>query len=410
MHQINCSNKTVPKTKLKLIPDSGGVHQHFAAGKPLPEFSLRLRVNGRRSWRKLASTSLKAAIVEARGVVPSPVPKPFAELVKMWLAAGCPGRCGPLKDLEKPQKAAEHLVKYFAGEMIDKVNKLSRLDGYVEWRKKFIRRGRGGDRTVDMDLATLSNILTYGTTLGSDHGFNDVNLIYRGRKRHRKSKDIIHARKFRPESAEVIHALARELFKDEQYQVYAWKLFFAMRTGCRDSELDKLTRAAATENDAGYIRWLPAAQVAESNDGVIGHLFLNRSKSGIEPWAEICAEFASLLKCFFAWHDARHGAAAASLPFFSGGAAAGRGQKSFGAKLGVTAKRLGLPHVTPHGMRSYFATKHWRDKKRPEEIARLMGDQSVALVQSTYADMEKGAKLAWVPKDGRPAWEEFVKR
>ena len=166
-----------------------------------------------------------------------------------------------------------------------------------------------------------------------------------------------------------------------------------MRTGCRDSELDKLRRDAATENEAGYIRWLPAAQVAESNDGVIGHLFLNRSKSGIEPWAEICVEFEALLKCFFAWHDAKHGTGAGSLPFFAGVAAAGRGQKSFGAKLGAACKRLGLPHVTPHGMRSYFATKHWRDKKRPEEIARLMGDQSVALVQSTYADMEKGAKL-----------------
>jgi len=394
------------------------VHQHFADGKLLAEFSLRLRVNGRRSWRKLAATSLKSAIIEARGVAPSPVPKPFAELVKRWKLAGCPGRTGPLKDLEKPLKAADYLDEYFAGRKIDQVNKLNALPGYVDWRKPKIKRGRGGDRTVDMDLATLSNILTYGTTLGSDHGFNDVNNIYRGRKRHRKTADIIHARKFRPESADVIHALARELFKDGQFQVYAWKLLFAMRTGCRDSELDKLRRDAATENEAGYIRWLPAEQVAENKaaaeeskekwDGVIGHLFLNRSKHGIEPWAEICDEFAALLKCFFKWHDARHGAAAASLPFFAGGAAAGRGQKSFGAKLAAAAKRLGFPHITPHGMRSYFATKHWRDKKRPEEIARLMGDQSVALIQSTYADMEKGAKLAWVPKDGSPAWEEFT--
>ena len=274
------------------------------------------------------------------------------------------GKSGPLKSSAKPLKAAEYLSKYFAGWTIDKVNSLARQPGYVEWRKKFIRRGRGGDRTVDMDLATLSNILHFGTTLGSDHGFNDVNNIYRGRKRHRKSADIIHARKFRPESAEVIHALARELFKDGPFQVYAWKLLFAMRTGCRDSELDKLTRAAATENDAGYIRWLPADQVAENKsnaeksnkkwDGIIGHLFLNRSKHGIEPWAEICAEFAALLKCFFAWHERRHGADACRMPFFAGGVTASSRQKSFGAKLGAACRRLGLPHVTPHGMRSYF--------------------------------------------------------
>ena len=397
----------MPKITFKLIAGSGGVHRQFAGGKALDKFRLRLKVNGRRTWRMLEATSLKAALAEARTVAPSPSPKPFAELVDRWIAAGCPGKSGPLKDLEKPKKAAEHLKKYFGPELIGKVNRLARISGYAEWRKKFIRRGRGGDRTVDMDMATFSNILHFGTTLGGDHGFNDVNNIYRGRKRHRRTVDIIHARQFRPESAEVIHALALELFTDEPFQVYAWKLLFAMRTGCRDSELDKLRRDAATEHAAGYIRWLPPEQVAEAKDGVIGHLFLNRSKNGIEPWAEICAEFAALLKCFFAWHDARHGAAAATLPFFAGGRAASAKRQSFGAKLGAAASRLGLPHVTPHGLRSYFATKHWRDGKRPEEIARLMGDKTAELVKTTYADMEKGAKLAWAPKVGRPAWEEF---
>ena len=113
-----------------------------------------------------------------------------------------------------------------------------------------------------------------------------------------------------------------------------------------------------------------------------------------------------MLKYFFQWHDAKYGPEAKSLPFFPASAGAGH-RESFGVALGAAARRLGLPHVTPHGLRSYFATKHLRDGLRSEEIASLMGDQTVKLITSTYTDNVKGEKLYWKPKNGVPAWTYF---
>ena len=132
-----------------------------------------------------------------------------------------------------------------------------------------------------------------------------------------------------------------------------------------------------------------------------------RSKGGINPYAEIDHDFAEMLKYFFQWHDALFGAAAKSLPFFPASLGPASRHESFGSALGAAARRLGLPHVTPHGYRSYFATKHRRDGKRSEEIASLMGDKTVGLVDSTYADHVKGEKLHWKPKKGVPAWTIF---
>ena len=394
----------------RAVPGTG-VFQHYRGGMAFSEFSVRLTFNRKRTWRKLDAATLKQAVLEARTAQPTRTPKKMAELIKLWLAAGCPGKTGPLKSLTQPQKAAEWLLKFFSTDTINEVNRLARLDGYVAWRKKFIRRGKGGGCTVRMDLSTLSNILHFGTKMGGNLGFNDQNLIYRGRDRYHRN--ITHARERRPENADVIHAMAREMFRSKKTEVHGWHLFFAMFDGCRSSENMRLRRDAATDREAGFIRWLPSDEAAGRDDGVLGFLYLGRrSKGGINPYAEIGPDFAEMLRFFFKWHDDRFGATARSLPFFPvvaeamPGRAASR-HESFGVALGAAARRLGLPHCTPHGCRSYFATKHRRDGKRSEEIASLMGDKTVGLVDSTYADNVKGEKLHWKPQKGVPAWTHF---
>jgi integrase len=452
------------KTSRRAVPGTG-VFRHYRGGVALPEFSVRPTFNRKRTWHKLNATTLKLAVIEARTVQPTKTPKKMAVLINLWLAAGCPGKTGPLKSLTQPKKAAEWLLKFFGQDTIAEVNRLARLDGYVAWRKKFIKRGsprvinpstsadpanagshppgsmastvpitqdKRGGCTVRMDLSTLSNILHFGTKMGGNLGFNDQNLIYRGRDRYHR--DITHARDRRPENADVIHALALELFQSEKTEVHGWHSFFAMFDGCRSSENMRLRRDAATDKDAGFIRWLPPEEAAEREDGVLGFLYLGRrSKGGINPYAEIGPDFADMLKHFFQWHDAKFGEEAKKLPFFPvnlprvitpsisndpSNAVADSTSKtastvpitrgeSFGAALGTAARRLGLPHVTPHGYRSYFATKHRRDGKRSEEIASLMGDKTVGLVDSTYADNVKGEKLHWKPKKGIPAWTRW---
>ena len=404
-----------PVISRKIVPGTG-VHQHYCDGKALPEFSMRPAFNRKRTWRKLSATTLKQAVIEARTEQPTKTPKKMAVLINLWLAAGCPGKTGPLKSLTQPRKAAEWILKYFGKDTVNDVNRLARLDGYVEWRKKHIKRGKGGGCTVRMDLSTLSNILHFGTKLGGNQGFNDQNLIYRGRDRYHRN--ITHARERRPENADVIHALATELFKSEKTEVHGWHLLFAMFDGCRSSENMRLHREAATDKAAGFIRWLPKDEADGRPDGVLGFLYLGRrSKGGINPYAEIGPDFADMLKYFFQWHDSRFGEMGKRLPFFPSikgipglyaivTSLSGR-HESFGVALGAAARRLGLPHCTPHGLRSYFATKHLRDGLRSEEIASLMGDQTVKLITSTYTDNVKGEKLHWKPKTGVPAWTYF---
>ena len=398
-------SQTPPGVARRAVPGTG-VFQHYRGGLALPEFSVRPTFNRKRTWHKLDATTLKLAVIEARTVQPTKTPKKMAVLINLWLAAGCPGKTGPLRSLTQPQKAAEWLLKFFGQDTISEVNRLARLDGYVAWRKKSIRRGKGGGCTVRMDLSTLSNILHFGTKMGGNLGFNDQNLIYRGRDRYHRN--ITHARERRPENADVIHALALELFQAEKTEVHGWHLFFAMFDGCRSSENMRLRRDAATDKEAGFIRWLPPEEAAEREDGVLGFLYLGRrSKGGINPYAEIGPDFADMLKHFFQWHDAAFGATAKTLPYFPNGTLTSGQRENFGTALGAAARRLGLPHCTPHGLRSYFATKHLRDGLRSEEIASLMGDKTVKLVTSTYADNVKGEKLHWKPKKGVPAWTHF---
>jgi integrase len=68
---------------------------------------------------------------------------------------------------------------------------------------------------------------------------------------------------------------------------------------------------------------------------------------------------------------------------------------------------LNLPQITPHGFRSYFATKLHRDGKRDEDIAAAIGDRTVSLVQNTYRECPGGEKLGWLPSNGIPGWRRW---
>lgn len=394
-----------PVITRKAIPGSG-VYQHYdAGGQPLPEFSVRLTINRRRTFRKLDATTRKAAVIEARNLKPTSTPKSFDVLADLWLAAGCPGKSGTPKKLDQPKKSAGMLRKYFGTHRVDEI-KLALMDGYADWRRKFIRRGKGGGATVQLDLVTLSNILHFGVKLGTKQGFIDINPVYRGRDRYHKN--VRHAREVRPKTADVIHQIAAELLANEQTAVHGWHSLFAMFTGCRTSELLRLRRDAKgdlEQEGAGFIRYLPENEVAERTDGTIGHLYLGRrSKNGMNPWTKIGVEFRAMLTEFFRWHDATYGG---EQPYYFPVNHTTLNRDSFGRRLAAAAKSLGLPHVTPHGYRSYYATKRLRDGATPRDIAAEMGDKTVALVDAVYADHPDGAKLHWTPLTAPPVWTQF---
>jgi len=54
-----------------------------------------------------------------------------------------------------------------------------------------------------------------------------------------------------------------------------------------------------------------------------------------------------------------------------------------------------LPHITPHGLRSYFVTKARQSGLTDAEIAALIGDKSgPAIIVHTYGDLRPDHLLA----------------
>lgn len=390
------STKPKPATVIRRAITGAGVFQHYRDGQPLPEFSVRLTFNHRRTWRKLEARTLKKAIAEVRETPFSNNPRTFEKVCRAWLAAGCPGKRRKLMELTQPRRSADWLMRYFGSFRVDEI-RMRHLKPYHDWRKTFIHRGPGG-RTVDLDLTTLSIILHHAV----EQGWLDTNPIYRGRRRFvensRKAREVM------PQDAETIHALARQMFQIPRDAVHGWHAFFAMFTGCRTSELLRLRVDAANAEQPGFVEWLAPEHIAERKDDVVGALYLGRrSKHGTDPWAKIGPEFKEMLECFLDW---RRGAAAGGQWFFPA-SAAGTSLGGFGAALNRATKRLGLSHITPHGFRAYYATKRRRDGARSEEIAAEMGDKTVSLINDTYAANPNGRKLFWLPKTGKPAWTHF---
>jgi integrase len=68
---------------------------------------------------------------------------------------------------------------------------------------------------------------------------------------------------------------------------------------------------------------------------------------------------------------------------------------AFRRRLAQACKKLGLPHVTPHGLRSYFVTQACQSGLTDAEIAQLIGDKTgPALIAQVYGDVRPDHLLA----------------
>lgn len=387
----------------KVIPDTG-VYQHWIDGKPVNEFSARPEINYKRTWRKLESTNRAKAIKEAATTPWVAKADSFKELVKRWQTAGCPGRRRKPKDLRQVDLALPWLLKFFGDFPISEI-RLKHVPDYAEWRRKFVKRGTG-NRTVDLDLGVLSNVLHYGVKIG----VLELNYIYHARDKFQTLDKVRHAYKVSPKSAEIIHQIADYFFDNWKSEVMAFLAFFSEFSGNRHSELLRLDLNARPD-EAGYIHWFTPHQIKERTDGIVGQLHLGaRSKFGVNPYCDIGPEFAEMIRAFKYWHRKRFGGGRAGKPhpFFVGPQGKVLGPLSFNHALERATRVLKLQHITPHGFRAFFATKHLRDGKRPIEIAFDMGDRTVELVERIYTENVKGPKLWWTPADGLPAWHKWL--
>ena len=78
-------------------------------------------------------------------------------------------------------------------------------------------------------------------------------------------------------------------------------------------------------------------------------------------------------------------------------------------RIKAACKKLGIGHVTPHGLRSYFVTQARQSGLTDAEIAALIGDKTgPAIIAHTYGDVRSDHLLAQAQRirltvDAQPA-------
>ena len=358
-------------------------------------------INRRRTWRRLKATTERKAITVANGTNWSEPTENFAALANLYTEASCPNkRLEPRPESFTTDETAraKHLIGFFGRYPTEEI-RLPLIPSYKAWRIKNIKRGTG-ERAVDKDLNTLSNILNYGVAMG----LITVNHVSRGRPRYRRAAMVKHCRESAPASAEIIHQLGESLLDVVAQEVLAWQLLFTCFTGCRTSEVLRLRLDAAGADDAGFVQF-------SQKDPVQGFLFLGRrSKGGINPWAMIGPEFDKMLEAFHRWHAARYPKSPWYFPSYSGETALNR--FALGRALRSACTQLNLPRITPHGLRSFYVTKRRSDGVSDTVIAGEIGDQTVLLMQTTYGSRPPnwtgGNPIGWVPMDKSPCWLRWL--
>jgi integrase len=237
-------------------------------------------------------------------------------------------------------------------------------DAYREWRMSGgytwerageSRKSKAGDRLIDIELQTLSNVLTL-TARRQKIRFNPL----RERTRYHREEDTRHCREVAPtpQQLEIIERYLRQQRKN----VIADCIMFLAFSGLRI-------------NEALPLDWEPV-------DWKQQLIHVRREKRGINPWVPIMNEMQTLL------HDMKARSKSHLLFPSQVDPAKPIAYSTVAGTLARVCRNLGMKHVTPHGLRSYYVTR-CREAGLPDaEIAMLIGDRSgPAIIALTYGDV-----------------------
>lgn len=382
----------------------------YQDGKTLYE---HLRLNGRQTWRKLHSLTLADARQEraarhadlARaklGLAENPYTKTkpvrVQAVLEFYQAKGFPNAKGkvrsPRTQLDERRRMA-HLQEWWGNYLVSEIT-FKLASDYGRHRTKG-RTGRGsGGRAVDLDLWTLENALRCALRFG----LIERNPLAGNKPTFGQEAPRIRSRERMPDSADELHQLARTLFSNPKSEALGWQLLIEALTGMRTSECRGLRIDAQRREDAGYIE--------------DGWLFLHRLKRGVNPFALIHADLAECIEAHHTWLKRRWPKSPWWIPSYLD-----RGMKpvdvgALGHALARITKQLGLPHRTSHGLRAYYVSVRRSQGIADAQIAAEIGDATGAsIIAETYGAIPRGwrgegERLGWRPKEGAPAWAQWL--
>lgn len=393
---------------------SGGLYREQRSGT----FYERPYVDGKQTWRKLSATTERQARIElgkkrgdqARakvGLAADPYKRSdvltIRELAKFYLESGCPQRNEALrvgKQLKEEQNHVEKILEFFGKRPWSSIT-LEDCRSYHRVRVARIKKGRG-DRTVDIELRTLSSILRWAQKNPKRTGVGS-NPIAHERTRFCRPETVRHCREVMPENGDELHAIAKYLFGSPPSEVLGWQVLAEGLIGQRTSEILKLRWDAKNEQDPGFIQ------------GKCLFLCRSRTSKGTYPYCEIFPELREFLQALRAWRDKRFSTSPWFFPSHRGGGKDTISETALTHALRRICPAMGIAHRTSHGLRAYWVNV-MRSFRKPDgsprysdaEIALRAGHRSgVKMIVQVYGEILP-YQLSWLPSDGSPAWAKWL--
>jgi len=231
-----------------------------------------------------------------------------------------------------------------------------RMSGGYNWQRAGKnRKSKAGNRVVDIELQTLANALE----LAERQQNIRLNPL-RDRIRYHSEEDTRHCREVAPtpQQLEIMERSLRLKGQDAQADC----MMFLAGTGLRI-------------NEARCLDW----EVVDWKEGLI---HVKREKRRINPWVPILNEMDAFLR------GMRRRATGHLLFPSPKDPARAIAYSTFARSLARVCRNLGMKHVTPHGLRSYFVTQCRESGLTDAEIAVLIGDKSgPQIISTTYGDV-----------------------
>jgi hypothetical protein len=257
-------------------------------------------INHRPTWRSLGTKNLKLAREELHkrrikgeaSYVPKPTVVTTGQVIRCYEQDGYSDRHREKRTgrtMTKEKKNCETLLKFWQHIPVDAVT-LAACDRYHEWRKKNIMKGYAGNRTVDMELTTLSNAFLWSCR--KELVRSNPMSVYR--PRYCSDKNIRHCREFMPNDSDELHRIAELMFASLRSYTLGWQLLIEAATGLRTVEALKL-RTDAQPYQPGWI----------TPDGKSLCVWRAKNQQAVNPFVLIHEGLAAVLKAHKRWKDER---------------------------------------------------------------------------------------------------------
>jgi integrase len=267
------------------------------------------------------------------------------------------------------EKACLKPIRSYFGGMQAAAVALGDCDKYRDWRiaggyfasegadvqRKRMARMKKGSRSVDLELTILGNVFNLATR----RGVLKSNPLG-GRGRYSVADDVRHCREVAPtpEGLKQIEFWLRARNEQGAADLICFLAYSGLRIG------------EALPLDWEAVNW---------GDRVI---HVQREKRGIMPWVPVLPEMENLLRRM---QERANSHLLFPSPFEP---ESPRDDSAVRHRLAAACKALGLGHVTPHGLRSFFVTQARQSGLSDAEIAMLIGDKTgPAIVALTYGDV-----------------------